>query len=103
MLLGEPYVYSYYLKNYTQLASQVRKALTTPIERYIPPEMRWDFVLEQSRKYIDRDLEAMYHEVMENTGGVLPKMEANVRERCIELDRCHPGFPAGKLPASPPS
>lgn len=98
-MIGEPYVYSYYAKNYTQLSEVVHRALETTIERYIPPEMKFEYGLDQMRRYIARDLKGMFRDVLKQNGGKVPRLQARARERCLEINRCKPAFPAGKIPA----
>jgi hypothetical protein len=100
-MIGEPYVYSYYAQNYTQLSEVVHRALETTIERYIPPEMRFEYGLEQMRRYLSRDLEGMFDEVVRKNRGEVPKLGSRVRERCLEINRCKPALPAGRKPARP--
>jgi len=103
MTLGEPYVYSYHAQNYTQLHDAVHRAFNTPIERYIPPDMKFEFGLEKFRRYLDRDLEGMFKEVVRQNGGEIPQLGRGIRERCLELKRCDPGLPEGRRPFRPES
>lgn len=95
-------MYSYYSGNYTQMSEAVHTAINTPIERYIPPEMKYEYGLEQMRKYLDRDPVKMYERVLADNGGEIPRLIKHVRERCYELKRCQKVFPPGRLPSSPP-
>jgi hypothetical protein len=101
MALGEPYVYTYYTQNYTQLHEAVHRAFETPIDRYVPPEMKYEFALDKFRQYLDRDLEGMYENVLRRNGGHIPRMARGIRERCLELKRCEPALPAGRRPSRP--
>lgn len=101
-MIGPPYVYSYFSQNYTQMAEAVHQAINTPIDRYIPPEMRFAFGLEQMRNYLDRDAKEMYRQVLMENGGQVPRLKKGARERCYELKRCSKMFEAGRVPSSPP-
>jgi hypothetical protein len=101
-MIGEPYVYSYYSANYTQMSDAVHRALNTPIERYIPTDMTYAYGLEQMRKYLYRDLVGMFARVVEQNGGRIPAMIKGPRERCYELKRCPPMFSPGRIPSVPP-
>ena len=103
MTLGEPYVYSYYSHNYTQLLEVTRRALATPIERYIPKEMEFNYGLEKMRAYLDRDLVGMYEAVVAANNGSVPRLIAGAREQCYKLERCREPLPPGRRPASPPA
>ncbi|CAD6573643.1 MAG: hypothetical protein TREMPRED_000875 [Tremellales sp. Tagirdzhanova-0007] len=72
--IGPPYVYSYYAQNYTMLKEVVHKAINTPIDRYIPDDMKMDYALGQMQAYIDRDLEAMFNEVVAANQGKVPRL-----------------------------
>ncbi|WVR05095.1 hypothetical protein IAU60_002107 [Kwoniella sp. DSM 27419] len=100
MALGEPYVYAYDNKNYTQLEQAIEKAMATEIERYIPDDMRLSFAKSQLRKYMARDLESMFHQVVRANGGKIPALIKGARERCYEHKRCHHPMPAGRVPGT---
>ena len=98
-MIGEPYVYSYYSQNFTQLSDAVHRALETPIGRHIPSDMTTDFALQQIKLYLARDLEGMFNVIVQKNGGEVPKLIANVKERCTKIGRCKQPLPAGKVPA----
>lgn len=101
MTIGEPYVYSYHAQNYTQLRDAVHRAFNTPIQRYIPPDMKLEFCLDKFRKYLGRNLEGMYRTVLRRNGGEIPRLGKGIRERCTELKRCPAALPAGRRPYRP--
>ncbi|KAI9638396.1 uncharacterized protein MKK02DRAFT_10347, partial [Dioszegia hungarica] len=88
MAIGPPYVYSYQQQNYTMLLEMVNKALVTPIERYIPDDMKLPYALKQSKAFLNRDLHAMFRKVLRKNGGQVPRLKAGARERCAEINRC---------------
>ncbi|KAL7422282.1 hypothetical protein Q5752_002928 [Cryptotrichosporon argae] len=96
LALGEPYAYSYHVRNYTQLAQAVSSAATTPIERYIPPNMRLSYGLSHLSAFLRRDMEALFKKRVEETGGV-PRLSKGARERCYELGRCQAMLTPEKL------
>ncbi|ORX39788.1 hypothetical protein BD324DRAFT_234792 [Kockovaella imperatae] len=93
--IGEPYVYTYYAQNYDSLLAAVQKAVTTPIQRYIPPDMRYDYALTKMKEFLDRDTQGDYERIVRRRGGV-PPLQAGLRERCYELGRCRPTLPPGQ-------
>nr|ODN81216.1 hypothetical protein L203_05722 [Cryptococcus depauperatus CBS 7841] len=101
--LGEPYVYSYHAHNYTSLLDAVKRAMATPIEPYIPDDMRYDYALPKLQEYLNRDLEAMMKEKVSRNGGRIPRLLKGARERCYELNRCRPLLESGRIPAVPVS
>jgi hypothetical protein len=100
--IGPPYVYTYYAQNYTQLQESIDQAINTPIERYIPDNMHWDYAVEQLKVYVERDLKAMFEEVLLANDGQVPRLIKGARERCYELERCKDVLPAGRIPSTPP-
>ncbi|WVQ78011.1 hypothetical protein IAT38_000092 [Cryptococcus sp. DSM 104549] len=98
--LGEPYVYAYSAHNYTQLEEVVRRAMVTPIEQYIPPDMRLPYALDQLRAYMSRDLKGMMDEVVRKHKGWIPAMYEGGWEACVEVGMCQELLPAGRRPAS---
>ncbi|KAK8869891.1 hypothetical protein IAR55_000459 [Kwoniella newhampshirensis] len=100
--LGEPYVYGYYAQNYTQLEKVVRRAMATPIERYIPDDMKLTYTLSQLTRYLDRDLKQMMDTKVALNGGKVPALQQGIRERCYELKRCREPLKAGRRPSVPP-
>ena len=101
-MIGPPYVYSYYKGNYTQMREVTQKAIDTPIERFILPEMKHNYGLEQMRLYLDRDTKGMFDQIVRDNNGTIPSLKANVREQCYVSKRCPEVFPPGRTPASPP-
>lgn len=101
-MIGPPYVYSYYVKNYTQMQEAVKMAIETPIERYILPEMKHEYGLQRMREYLDRDVQGMYEQVLRENGGEIPRLQANVREQCYKIKACPAVFPPGRKPSAPP-
>ncbi|WVQ78012.1 hypothetical protein IAT38_000093 [Cryptococcus sp. DSM 104549] len=101
--LGEPYVYHYDARNYTDLERAVTTAVSTPVERYVPEDMRFPFALEKLAEYLARPLEKLMAERVAENGGEVPRMLKGVRERCYELERCRSTLDAGRRPALPPS
>ncbi|WVQ78014.1 hypothetical protein IAT38_000095 [Cryptococcus sp. DSM 104549] len=99
--IGEPYVYSYAARNFTQLQDVVRRAVATPIERYIPDDMQLPTALEKLLTYLTRPSKSMMEERVAANGGRVPQLMAGLRERCYELGRCSPMFEAGRTPAVP--
>ncbi|WVQ78016.1 hypothetical protein IAT38_000097 [Cryptococcus sp. DSM 104549] len=100
MRIGEPYVYGYKAKNYTDLERAVKKAMSTPIERYIPEDMRLPYALSQLRTYLARPLQEMMAAKVEANGGKVSQLTRGMRERCTELKRCSEPFEVGRRPAS---
>jgi hypothetical protein len=100
-MIGPPYVYSYYSNNFTQLEEAVHKAMNTPIERFIPDDMKLEYAIDQLRAYVERDLEGMFDEVVERNEGKIPRLIKGPREKCYELERCRPALPAGRKPSIP--
>jgi len=98
-MIGEPYVFSYYAHNYTELNEVVHRAMETTIERYIPPEMKFEYGLEQMRQYVGRNLEGMFNAIVEENGGEVPKLRAGAREQCLKVNRCKAALLAGRRPA----
>ncbi|ODO03375.1 hypothetical protein L198_02221 [Cryptococcus wingfieldii CBS 7118] len=101
--VGEPYAYSYHAKNYTQLVEAVHKAMSTPIERFIPDDMPLSHTMKALEAYMNRDLVKMMELKVKANGGKIPALKAGLRERCIELDRCMPELPPGRVPSGPSS
>ncbi|TYJ57167.1 hypothetical protein B9479_002082 [Cryptococcus floricola] len=101
--VGEPYAYSYHAKNYTQLVEAVHKAMSTPIERFIPDDMRLSHTMKALEAYMNRDLVKMMELKVKANGGKIPALKAGLRERCIELGRCMPELPPGRVPSGPSS
>ncbi|ODN84711.1 hypothetical protein L202_00602 [Cryptococcus amylolentus CBS 6039] len=99
--IGEPYVYSYNAKNYTELVEVVKRAMSTPIERFIPEDMRLDYTVSKLQEYLDRDLEGMMRVKVEENGGQVPALGKGLRERCHELKRCQPELAKGRVPSLP--
>jgi hypothetical protein len=97
--IGPPYVYSYYSQNYTSLLTAVHSALTTPIERYIPDNMKLSYAMEQLRAYVERDLIGMFERVLRGNGGEVPRLIKGARERCYELERCRGLLAEGRRPS----
>jgi len=58
-------------------------------------------VIKKLKEYVDRDLKAMFNEVVATNGGEVPRFAAALRERCYALDRCKPLLPAGRRPSRP--
>ena len=50
-----PYVYSVHAHDLAELQTAVRAAITTPIERYIPEHMRFDFVRDKVAELVEWD------------------------------------------------
>ncbi|WVQ78013.1 hypothetical protein IAT38_000094 [Cryptococcus sp. DSM 104549] len=100
-IIGEPYVYSYHARNYTMLQEQVRKAVSTPIERYFPEDMRLPYVLKQLHEHLNRPAKSIMAERVAANGGKVPRMMKGLRERCFELKRCKPLLAEGRRPAVP--
>jgi hypothetical protein len=99
--IGEPYVYTYYYQDYEDMLDKVARALDTPIDRYIPHDMRVEYVDEQLRRYLDRDVSIMFQRVVKANGNAIPPPPANATERCRELDICPQMITPGRHPASP--
>ncbi|KAL7419825.1 hypothetical protein Q5752_005741 [Cryptotrichosporon argae] len=96
---GEPYAYAYAANDYAQLEAAVRAAAETPIERYVPDDMRMPFVRQRIAEFMARDNEALFdartRAPPDGEAGRVPRMPAGVRERCYELGRCAAALPAG--------
>lgn len=50
--------------------------------------MKIAYAMAKTKEYINRDLEGMFHQVVQRNGGKIPGMAAGIMERCEELDRC---------------
>ncbi|WWC90108.1 uncharacterized protein L201_005041 [Kwoniella dendrophila CBS 6074] len=99
--LGEPYAYKYYAGNYTELEHAIRKAMSTPIERYIPENMKLKYTLVQLSNYLNRNLTLMFEEKVKGNKGKIPSLKKGVRERCYELNRCRGPLEKGRKPNTP--
>ncbi|KAG8998499.1 hypothetical protein FRB93_013731 [Tulasnella sp. JGI-2019a] len=53
--LDEPYVYHVKRGDRVGLEAAIRKAMDTPIERYIPPQMRMSAIIERTRRLVEID------------------------------------------------
>ncbi|WRT67044.1 uncharacterized protein IL334_004010 [Kwoniella shivajii] len=100
--IGEPYVYKYYAQNYTDLEHAVRRAMATPIDRFIPEDMKLPYALSQLSKYLSRDLKGMFDKVILDNEGNIPRLKKGVQERCYELKRCRDPLTKGRVPSTPP-
>ena len=101
MAIGEPYVYSYLSNNYTDLLAAINRAISTPINRYIPPDMTFECSKSQLSTYLNRDLQAMFRKVLVENGGKVPRLIAGARETCYKFDRCRAELEVGRIPAVP--
>ena len=63
--------------------------------------MKMDYALGQMQAYIDRDLEAMFNEVVAANQGKVPRLIKGARERCYELKRCRDELAVGRKPSAP--
>ncbi|OCF39474.1 hypothetical protein I317_06749 [Kwoniella heveanensis CBS 569] len=97
--LGEPYVYKYYSKNYTQLEEAVERAMSSDIGRFIPHDMKITYAISQLSKYLSRDLRKMFEGVLISNGGRVSRLAKETRERCYELRRCSAPLGPGRRPA----
>lgn len=61
LLAGEPYAYAY--RSVDDMIEQLRKAVQTPIDGYVPSEMRLKVVGERTREWLHHDWEAEYNAI----------------------------------------
>jgi hypothetical protein len=59
---GEPWVYNYKNGNETELKAAIAKAITTPIEPFIPRRMTQAAMIARHRLLVETDWKAMYEE-----------------------------------------
>ncbi|KAG8875191.1 hypothetical protein FRB98_008016 [Tulasnella sp. 332] len=53
--VGEPFVYNVKIGDRLGLEAAIRKALDTPIDRFIPPQMKMTALIERTRKLVETD------------------------------------------------
>lgn len=75
--------------------------MSTPIDRYIPPDMTLEYVTSQLRRFLDRDARGMFEQVIRDNGGLLPPPPANATERCRQLQTCPEWIKPGRRVALP--
>lgn len=63
--------------------------------------MRWTYCLQEMKKYLNRDLQAMFRRVVRENGGKIPRLYKGARERTRELDRLAPELESGRKPSTP--
>ncbi|CAK9785868.1 unnamed protein product [Cutaneotrichosporon oleaginosum] len=88
--LGTPYVYSYDGSDPQDLVEQLTKAVNTPIEPFIPPDMTTKAVFARVKEVIEHDWEAEYHAVRAANGGRNPGYKPIQWEKCWERGVCDP-------------
>lgn len=67
----------------------------------IPDDMKLPFAAAKIQEFLERDLHNMFRKVLRENGGQIPRLQARVKERCMELNRCKPTLPEGRLPRTP--
>lgn len=67
--VGEPYAYAY--RGVEDMIEKLKRAVRTPIESYVPPEMTLQTVGERTRKWLYHDWEGEYREVLKRRRGKL--------------------------------
>lgn len=63
--------------------------------------MQWTHCLQQMKKYLNRDLQAMFRRVVRENGGKIPALYKGGRERTYQLDRLEPELQSGRKPSTP--
>jgi len=61
--------------------------------------MKLTYAVQQLKAYVDRDVKAMFEEVVAKNDGQIPRLLKGARERCYELNRCPPLLPEGRSPS----
>lgn len=59
------------------------------------------YVQSQLSHWLNRDLYAMFKQVLRDNGGKMPRLGAGLREQCKERVRCMPPLSAGRRPNTP--
>lgn len=84
MQVGEPYAYAY--RTVDDMIEQLKKAVKTPIDSYIPPEMTLQSVGERVRAFLYTDWEGEYNAILRQR----KKLEYPpiMWEKCRESETC---------------
>ncbi|KAL1408265.1 hypothetical protein Q8F55_005071 [Vanrija albida] len=90
----EPYVYNVFAHDEEQLRRAVETAVNTPIERYIPPDMRFNTVLERHRAWVTNDWHAEAVETVKEKYKDRPEAEY---ASYIMYEQYMPDFPGPRV------
>ncbi|WOO84825.1 Alpha-1,6-mannosylglycoprotein 6-beta-N-acetylglucosaminyltransferase A [Vanrija pseudolonga] len=88
--LGEPYAYSYDIRNTTELVARVIDAVGTEIQPFVPQDMTMAAVRERTRAFLRTDWEGLYDDIVANNGGRPPAHDDTMMERCFASGKCRP-------------
>lgn len=81
---GEPYAYAY--RSVDDMIAQLKKAVRTPIDSYVPPEMTLQSVGERTRAWLHHDWEAEYRAVLARRRKL--EYPPVMLETCYESKKC---------------
>ncbi|CAK9779458.1 hypothetical protein CC85DRAFT_294318 [Cutaneotrichosporon oleaginosum] len=94
MALGEPYAYSYNVHDPDDLVDKLLRALRTPIEPFIPPEMTTAAVYARVREVLTHDWEGEYDRIVAGRG--MPRYPDIMVDKCFNGEHVAPC--SGKYP-----
>jgi len=72
------------------MLAKLKRAYTTPIEPFIPPEMTFQAVFERVMEVLEHDWEAEAARVKMPRGGNVPPFPPQMMATCIKFGICKP-------------
>ncbi|KAJ3245656.1 hypothetical protein HDU78_008860 [Chytriomyces hyalinus] len=85
--LGEPYAYSYHYRDSDMLVEKLRKAISTPIEKFIPESMLWQSVLDTVETFMSRNWRLEALKIIKANRSKIPLLPKNIAEKMREEGR----------------
>ncbi|KAI8827450.1 hypothetical protein BJ741DRAFT_630173 [Chytriomyces cf. hyalinus JEL632] len=79
--LGEPYAYSYHYRDSDMLVEKLRKAISTPIEKFIPESMLWQSVLDTVETFMNRNWRLEALKIIKANRSKIPLLPKNIAEK----------------------
>ncbi|BEJ16770.1 hypothetical protein CspHIS471_0601710 [Cutaneotrichosporon sp. HIS471] len=81
--LGEPYVYSYNVHDPDDLLDKLQRALRTPIEPFIPEDMKTSAVHARIREVLLHNWEGEYNRILREREGGMPSYPDEMVDKCF--------------------
>ncbi|BEI80569.1 hypothetical protein CcaverHIS002_0110980 [Cutaneotrichosporon cavernicola] len=88
----EPYVYHVHANDQDGLRDALQRAADNPIPRYIPPQMRFEAIVDRVREFVDTDWQAAAREVVAEQYNNSPQYQYLAMDEPAEFLRLGPKY-----------